>query len=113
MSEFIKVMMYDNTKHEYPITDIDHLRGCLVKVLSGDHIVTPIYEDGHIGPTMDPGRYSRFDDFYDGERFFDAAYIDEYNKLKTTYDLFEAPWSERTGIVESAKARRKDDENAD
>ena len=91
MKDSIVVLAMDWTsvKHEFEVQNYSNLEGLHIEVVSGDHIVTPVYNNGTEGATFDTGAGDRFLHFYDGEVFIDVNDIDKYNKLKYTYDVFE------------------------
>ena len=87
MNNKVNVMVYNGDKVTYEIPNFNNLRGIFVKVISGDHVVTPIYEDGRIGDTLDPNRHDRVVDFYDGSAFVETADLDDYNNMVNVYDV--------------------------
>ncbi len=95
----VNVMDYNNIKYPFEIKNEKNLRGIVVKVISGDHIITPLYEDGSVGPGYDPMKSSRTMNFYDGTFFIEASHINDYNKLADSYDLFDVDWAEHTNLI--------------
>lgn len=114
MTEPIYLFTFDNKRVKTYIDDFEHLRGVIIKCISGDHVMTPVYEDGGYGPTIDPNKNWRSLDMYDWERFVEAPDITYYNSLTTGDQLISAAWAEDTGVVEPHIRRRsKETKNDD
>ena len=98
----VNVLSYTGRKYPYEIKNEKNLRGIVIKIISGDHVITPLYEDGSVGSGYDPMKDmkdKRIMNFYDGTFFIEASHIDDYNKLADPYDLFDKDWAERTNLI--------------
>lgn len=95
----IKVICLDGRKVPYVIQDEKNLRGIIVTVISGDHTIIPLYEDGHFDPMFDPTRNARSLNFYYGTFFIETIHIADYNNLVASDNIFHVSWAEQLNKV--------------
>jgi len=96
----VNVMAFNGKKFSYEIKDEKNLRGIVVTVISGDHAITPLYEDGSFDHMYDPNRKMRKIDYYDGSFFIEAPNIEDYNNLIYADDLYDVDWAEHLNKIE-------------
>lgn len=95
----VKVICFDGKKVPYVIQDEKNLRGIIVTVISGDHAIIPLYEDGHFNTMFDPNRENRSFNLYDGTFFIEAIHIADYNNLLAADNIFHVSWAEQLNRV--------------
>ena len=85
MDKKVYLFDYKDIQHEYTIKDFEKVNSMFITMLSGDWVLTVIYEDNKVD-VFDPG-YDRQVDFYDGTYIINPNRIDELNRMQVHDDL--------------------------
>lgn len=87
MNKKIRLLDYKDTPMEIAIKDFENVRVFLFEIISGDGILTVIYNDNH-EETFDSGN-NRMIDYDDGLWVIEPKDIDVLNRMKDNYDTDE------------------------
>lgn len=87
MEKKVYLLDYNSQQHEYTIKDFEKVKGCFIKILSGDWVLHVLYEDNY--EVFDTGEHcgGRFQNFYDGTYVISPKRIDELKDIKNNYGL--------------------------
>lgn len=85
MEKKIRLLDYANRPKEITIRDFENVKEFVFQILSGDGVLTVIYNDGR-REVFDSSELCRFVDFNDGLWCIEPKDIDVLNEMKNHYD---------------------------